>query len=762
MTEYDRRRAIVVLGEKTEANAASERRREVATTRALTLDDLIARGSSRFVARQANDGSATTSEAKGDAGLGDARGTLFSRAPVVVTGWDNPHSTRDAVKERYERSREDGDIGDDGKGKMGDEIKRAGGKRAGGRPAKDETKRRAPERRVVEKRAPAKPTELAGARAAIGVVRDYVDYNAGYLSPDEVNADMDAPPSPIRGFAQRLKSMDDDERPRPRARGGHTRKRQTTVRSPDPEDAFSYEREKKRARGKRTGMTEADMLIAAAKRVKPSWAAPRSLERDSPGAPGSASRAGRALHAPQAFWASGEKREKDAARAARVETWSDDEEDDVRAAVGVERNANAKRALDRISKGTAPAPQGVKRAVSNATRARAIASAERKGKPGPKPGLAAAKTAAMIAAGIPIPVLPPGVKRGRGRPPRSMLIVPDGPVNSKLPQAVIKKVAEVDPKIVRKIIPTMMATSEDEDEDTPAPPRGVDNTILCAACGRGDDDDKMLLCDGCDNGYHTHCLVPKLSIIPESEWFCYECVTAKRPKTAAAAAFERRQAEKAAAALVTVHSSSAPVSKTSASEIQRVSDKIKLNGQPKLKPGPKPKSLIARLSFDANAPATISLERKTSVKASREGEVTNEKRRPGRRRKDPNAWTEEQIEALQNAQVRVDLGRKNFWTEVASYVPGKNAQQCKDQVYAGLGVGGSGDENAKPEARDDASEDIAEEEEEQEEEEEEEEEDHEKGAKKKAPRTFLTPKKPTTANANIERWRLRRPSDEFL
>ena len=48
-----------------------------------------------------------------------------------------------------------------------------------------------------------------------------------------------------------------------------------------------------------------------------------------------------------------------------------------------------------------------------------------KGKPGPKPGAAAAKKAAMIAAGIPIPVLPPG-KRGRGRPPKSTLVVSTG------------------------------------------------------------------------------------------------------------------------------------------------------------------------------------------------------------------------------------------------------------------------------------------------------------------------------------------------
>ena len=118
-------------------------------------------------------------------------------------------------------------------------------------------------------------------------------------------------------------------------------------------------------------------------------------------------------------------------------------------------------------------------------------------------------------------------------------------------------------------------------------------------------------------------------------------------------------------------------------------------------------------------------------------------------------WTEEQIEALQNAQVRVDLGRKNFWTEVASYVPGKNAQQCKEQVYAGLGVGGSGDENSRPENRD---EDAYEEEDVDEEDVDD---DTQARGTNPTTRTFLTPTKPATSSANVERWRMRRPSDDF-
>lgn len=45
----------------------------------------------------------------------------------------------------------------------------------------------------------------------------------------------------------------------------------------------------------------------------------------------------------------------------------------------------------------------------------------------------------------------------------------------------------------------------------------------CEVCATGVADDLMLLCDGCDDGYHTYCLDPPLSQIPEDEWYCCKC-----------------------------------------------------------------------------------------------------------------------------------------------------------------------------------------------------------------------------------------------
>jgi hypothetical protein len=33
----------------------------------------------------------------------------------------------------------------------------------------------------------------------------------------------------------------------------------------------------------------------------------------------------------------------------------------------------------------------------------------------------------------------------------------------------------------------------------------------------------LLLCDNCDNGYHTFCLTPSLPSVPQGDWFCPDC-----------------------------------------------------------------------------------------------------------------------------------------------------------------------------------------------------------------------------------------------
>ncbi|XP_072539754.1 bromodomain adjacent to zinc finger domain protein 2B isoform X15 [Salminus brasiliensis] len=49
--------------------------------------------------------------------------------------------------------------------------------------------------------------------------------------------------------------------------------------------------------------------------------------------------------------------------------------------------------------------------------------------------------------------------------------------------------------------------------------------VYCQICRKGDNEDLLLLCDGCDKGCHTYCHKPKISTIPEGDWYCPACIS---------------------------------------------------------------------------------------------------------------------------------------------------------------------------------------------------------------------------------------------
>ncbi|GIX89785.1 hypothetical protein CEXT_172121, partial [Caerostris extrusa] len=67
--------------------------------------------------------------------------------------------------------------------------------------------------------------------------------------------------------------------------------------------------------------------------------------------------------------------------------------------------------------------------------------------------------------------------------------------------------------------------------------------IVCNICGRGDEEASMLLCDGCDDSYHTFCLIPPLNEIPKGDWRCPCCVAKAINKPQEAFGFEQAQRE---------------------------------------------------------------------------------------------------------------------------------------------------------------------------------------------------------------------------
>ncbi|KAJ3612364.1 hypothetical protein NHX12_020640 [Muraenolepis orangiensis] len=62
---------------------------------------------------------------------------------------------------------------------------------------------------------------------------------------------------------------------------------------------------------------------------------------------------------------------------------------------------------------------------------------------------------------------------------------------------------------------------------------------LCLVCGRGDEEERLLLCDGCDDSYHTFCLIPPLHDVPRGDWRCPKCVAEECSKPREAFGFEQ-------------------------------------------------------------------------------------------------------------------------------------------------------------------------------------------------------------------------------
>ncbi|XP_051950184.1 lysine-specific demethylase 5C-like [Xyrauchen texanus] len=73
-------------------------------------------------------------------------------------------------------------------------------------------------------------------------------------------------------------------------------------------------------------------------------------------------------------------------------------------------------------------------------------------------------------------------------------------------------------------------------------PQFVDS-FVCRMCGRGDEDEKLLLCDGCDDNYHTFCLIPPLTEPPKGNWRCPKCIAEECKKPAEAFGFEQATRE---------------------------------------------------------------------------------------------------------------------------------------------------------------------------------------------------------------------------
>uniref|UniRef100_A0A3B4Z210 [histone H3]-trimethyl-L-lysine(4) demethylase n=1 Tax=Stegastes partitus TaxID=144197 RepID=A0A3B4Z210_9TELE len=65
------------------------------------------------------------------------------------------------------------------------------------------------------------------------------------------------------------------------------------------------------------------------------------------------------------------------------------------------------------------------------------------------------------------------------------------------------------------------------------------DTYMCLVCGSGSAEDRLLLCDGCDDSYHIFCLIPPLHDVPKGDWRCPKCLAQECGKPPVAFGFEQ-------------------------------------------------------------------------------------------------------------------------------------------------------------------------------------------------------------------------------
>ncbi|XP_041035523.1 lysine-specific demethylase 5C isoform X2 [Carcharodon carcharias] len=68
-------------------------------------------------------------------------------------------------------------------------------------------------------------------------------------------------------------------------------------------------------------------------------------------------------------------------------------------------------------------------------------------------------------------------------------------------------------------------------------------SYVCIICSRGVEEEKLVLCEGCEDSYHTFCLIPPLPEIPRGDWRCPKCVVEECKKPAEAFGFEQATRE---------------------------------------------------------------------------------------------------------------------------------------------------------------------------------------------------------------------------
>ncbi|CAG2107183.1 unnamed protein product [Medioppia subpectinata] len=193
-------------------------------------------------------------------------------------------------------------------------------------------------------------------------------------------------------------------------------------------------------------------------------------------------------------------------------------------------------------------------------------------------------------------------------------------VRREIGSAIIMKIP-----IVQNVVPDMDAVPED--------------VTYCEICGRCDREDRLLLCDGCDFGYHCECLSPPIETIPIEEWFCADCYQRLFGDTSDPLAERRRQRR--------------AIARTGASEAVR--QRILQRRQPNNATAQRRPAIRRRKRRTTTKRKRKSTKRKT--KTTKTGIKGRKKRRTTRRRKKrrtrKSAFASRRLPAPKDARTRI-------------------------------------------------------------------------------------------------------------
>uniref|UniRef100_A0A915EI48 PHD-type domain-containing protein n=1 Tax=Ditylenchus dipsaci TaxID=166011 RepID=A0A915EI48_9BILA len=111
-----------------------------------------------------------------------------------------------------------------------------------------------------------------------------------------------------------------------------------------------------------------------------------------------------------------------------------------------------------------------------------------------------------------------GSQRQTGKPPSSSKSAKNRPQK--------KGAAPAPVKVNHHKAPVMnFVDSSDEEEEAEAlkERKKATEKTLCMQCSSSKRPDVLLLCDMCDDAWHTYCLKPNLWFVPDGDWFCPKC-----------------------------------------------------------------------------------------------------------------------------------------------------------------------------------------------------------------------------------------------